>query len=78
MRKQEYVHLHALLAEVAQYLLDRGEMPAAVLSGYEALGTHPSSVNESKRAHHDAVVTLAAAIATWIGTRDDELDLTVP
>lgn len=78
VRKQEYVHLHALLVEVARYLVDRRDMPTAVLSEYESLGTRPSNVNESKRAHRDAVATLSAAIGTWLGTLDDEPDLTAP
>lgn len=62
MRKQESVHLHALLLEIARYLDDRPETPPLDLSEYDALGVGPSSVHRSKGAHEDSVALLATTI----------------
>lgn len=62
MRKKEYIHTHALLAEVTRYLIDIETMPAEVLSAYHALGTHPTSIHQSKQNHHEAIMILSSAI----------------
>lgn len=62
MRKQEYVHVHALLAAVVAYLDERDDVAPEELSTYRALDTRPSSIHESKRNHRAAVLALSSAI----------------
>jgi len=57
MRKQEYIHLHALLAEVSTDLSERGE--DLDLDEYESLGVRPSGIHKSKSEHKTAVLALA-------------------
>lgn len=56
------IHTHALLEEVTQYLIENGTMRVEMLSAYEALGTHPSSVYKSKQDHSEAIFALTSAI----------------
>lgn len=62
MRKQEYIHVHALFEEVARYLVDRDAIDADALADYEASDAGSVSVYESKERHHAALVELAATI----------------
>lgn len=66
MRKQEYIHLHALLNVTGQHLIERGEMTTEQISAYHQLGVGPKSVQKSKREHHEAVMELATRIGTWV------------
>lgn len=66
MRKQEYLHVHALLVEVTHHLTDHEEMPTEIRAEYDALETRPWGVHASKQDHHDAVMALATAIETWL------------
>ncbi|WP_436923781.1 UPF0058 family protein [Halosimplex amylolyticum] len=78
MRKQEYIHVHALLVEVTRHLTDHEDMPAEIRGTYNTLDIHPSSVHASKQDHHEAVMALATAIGTWLELAPDErADLTV-
>lgn len=78
MRKQEYIHVHALLVEISQYLIDHEDLPVETLVEYRALDTRPLNVHESKENHHDAVMVLATIIGASLeqGT-DDAPDLVV-
>lgn len=62
MRKQEYIHVHALFEEVARYLGDRDAIDADALADYEASDAGSVSVYDSKERHHEALVGLAATI----------------
>lgn len=62
MRKKEHIHIHALLAEVAQYLIEDGTIADERLSAYGALETRPSSIYQPKEKHHEAVMALSSAI----------------
>lgn len=62
MRKIEHVHTHALLAEVARYLIETETMSAERLSTYDALETRPSSIHKSKQNHREAITVLGNAI----------------
>lgn len=66
MRKQEYLHLHALLNLTRERLIAREGMPTDQLSAYHRLDVGPSSVQKSKREHHEAVMELATRIGTWV------------
>lgn len=62
MRKQESVHLHALLVEVARELDERQGVPSSDRSAYRELGVTPSQAHRSKADHEEAVLALAEAI----------------
>lgn len=62
MRKQECVHLHALLVEVTRYLVEHDELEAAALARYDHFGTRPSSIHESKQNHRQAISLLVSAL----------------
>lgn len=62
MRKQEAVHLHALLVEVAEHLESRMDAPGPDLAVYRELDVGPSAIHRSKDAHEDAVLVLSDAI----------------
>lgn len=62
MRKVEYIHTHALLTEVARYLIENETMPVEALSAYDALDVGPSSIHMSKQHHYEAIQTLVSAI----------------
>ncbi|EMA14654.1 UPF0058 family protein [Haloarcula amylolytica] len=62
MRKKEYIHIHALLAEVTRYLIENEAMSAETLSAYDALGTRPTSIHKSKQNHCEAIIVLNSAI----------------
>lgn len=62
MRKKEYIHTHALLAEVTRHLVENETMPPEKLAAYDAVGTTPSSIHKSKQNHRDAIIALGRAI----------------
>jgi hypothetical protein len=61
MRKQELIHLHTLLAEVAGYCEREGVSPS--LERYRSCGTRPMTINDSKDDHEEAVLALARGLA---------------
>jgi hypothetical protein len=62
MRKKELIHIHALFAEVTRYLIEDETMSVEMLSAYDALGTRPSRIHESKQKHYEAIMVLSSAI----------------
>jgi len=78
MRKIEYVHMHALLAEVTRYLIETETMPAETLSAYDTLGTRPTSIHKSKQQHHEALVVLGSTVESSLNeTRTDNPEQSV-
>ncbi|MXR42139.1 metal-binding protein [Halobaculum sp. WSA2] len=71
MRKNELVHLHALLRIAAGYLSTRGELPDDALQAYESLGVTPMSMRADREDHEAAVLALATALAATTGGSDD-------
>lgn len=66
MRKTEYIHTHALLAEVTRRLVENGTMSVETLSTYDALETRPSSIHKSKQNHREAILMLGRAIESCL------------
>jgi hypothetical protein len=68
MKKQELIHLHGLLEEVAEFC---AEQSGATVDRerYQALGTRPTSIHRSKGDHKDAVFALSEAV---VGELDGE------
>lgn len=78
MRKQEYIHVHGLLVEISNYLIDQGDMSAEMLTEYRGLDTRSMGVHESKGQHRDAIMVLATAIETSLEPAADDIpDLAV-
>jgi len=71
MRKQELVHLHGVLIEVTQSLIDRGALPSEIRSEYEALDTNAYAIHAPKAEHRKAVLLLAATVAAEVEQSTD-------
>lgn len=78
MRKQEYIHLHALLNTTSQHLIREAGMPSEQISAYHQLDASPNSIQKSKQQHHDAVMTLATQIGTWAKETHPKPELPAP
>lgn len=79
MRKQEYIHLHALLKVTSYHLIIHEGMTPEQISAYQQLNVRPTSVQQSKQQHHQAVMTLVTAIGTWVEeSPHTEEDVPVP
>jgi hypothetical protein len=76
MKKQELIHLHTLLAEVANYCQDEG-IPLD-LSAYRAQDTRPMAISHAKDDHEVAVLALAGGTASSLDRRADEKGDVVP
>lgn len=66
MRKQEYLHVHALLLEVAVQLADDGAISTQVVDHHDGRAVGPNAVHAAKSDHHAAVMALSASLATAI------------
>lgn len=60
MKKQELIHMHALLVEVAEEVTD-GEF-ARKMPAYEGVSARPTSLHRPKADHEAAIQALAAGI----------------
>lgn len=69
MKKQELIHVHTLLAEVATHWHEQGQ--TLDLSSYHQQDIHPMAMSEAKAEHEAAVLALAGGIARSLG---DELE----
>ena len=63
MKKNELVHLHTLLVQVAADYRERGLMTDTDLDPYRDVGVGPSSLTESRAEHRRAVRTLLSILA---------------
>lgn len=66
MRKKEYIHIHGLLAEVTEQMIKNEALPVELLSAYDELGTHPTSIHKSKQNHREAILALTSAIESYL------------
>lgn len=62
MRKKEFIHIHALLLEVTQYLIENEDMAVEMYSTYDELDVRPSSIHKQKQNHHEAVKILGDSV----------------
>lgn len=72
MRKQELVHLHGLLAEITEWLVDAGAVSATTWEEYEALEVDSYSINAQKREHEEAVLLLATTLSATVEQPTEE------
>ncbi|MFB6129495.1 MAG: UPF0058 family protein [Salinigranum sp.] len=63
MKKNELVHLHALLVRVAEDYVSRGIATPADFVEYERLGVTPMALRAPRHEHERAVRTLAHVLA---------------
>jgi len=76
MHKVELIYLHALLAEVHEYLADRHELPESFPEYDAEVG--PYQIQRRKADHEAAVRTLAARIADELSEDEREAELSEP
>ena len=71
MRKNELIHLHALLDCVRANLDGRGELEGSTerMREYEALGVGPMTVRATRGKHEEATLALARALGESIDDR---------
>ncbi len=55
MKKQELIHIHALLFEVGEYVKREGEPPVDPFETYEEQSTRPQHIHRGKDAHTAAI-----------------------
>lgn len=72
MRKQELVHLHGVLVEVTQSLVEQGAISAEIWTEYETLDVSANSIHAQKSEHLEAVLLLATALSVGIDQPTDE------
>ncbi|WP_192918534.1 UPF0058 family protein [Salinigranum salinum] len=63
MNKNELVHLHALLAQVAEEYADEGLATRDDFAAYHELGTTPMALRRSRADHEAATRALARTLA---------------
>ena len=63
MKKNELVHLHALLARVAADYRERGLVTDEDLEPYRDVGVGPASLTEPRSKHRRAVLVLLSILA---------------
>lgn len=66
MNKQELLHLHSLVLEIATFCSTEEDVEID-LEAYYALGTNPLSIQQSKGRHEEAVETLVEAVVDGLG-----------
>lgn len=70
--KQEYIHLHGLLKEVADYAEEELDTPYEELEDiekyqiYEELGVKPTAIHKNKSDHQQALFLLADSITDFL------------
>lgn len=63
MKKNELIHLHALLVQVAEDYVDHGDATRDDFLVYDELGVTPMTLRASRATHERAVRTLLAILA---------------
>ena len=72
MRKDEYLHLHALFVEVRDHLRRTGEVPPDAFAAYDARRGGPTGIHRRKDRHHEAIRDLRSGVRETIERRRDE------
>lgn len=65
MKKQEFIHLHGLLAQVATFY-ERQTGQIVDTSQYETLGVQPTSIHQSKTEQKEAVAALSKCLTAEV------------
>lgn len=79
MRKQELVHLHGLLVEITESLVDKDAVSATIWNEYNALDLDSTAINAQKGDHEEAVLLLAVSLgATLEQPTEEPVSISVP
>lgn len=78
MRKQELIHTHGLLKQIADTFADEDELSDSALADYRSLKTSPTSIHASKTDHKNAVFELLDAVADSCEEDDEETTTEAP
>ena len=68
MRKQELMHTHSLLFEIAEYFKQEDESAADLFDSYEAQSTRPEHIHRKKGAHTTAINHLLRGCVRFVRT----------
>lgn len=71
MRKQELIHLHALLTEIRDDLEERTNESAIAFEAYEHNAVQPTAIFARKGAHLDAIWQLLDGFDETLGGAED-------
>lgn len=63
MKKQEFIHVHSLLAQVQNHY-ERETEEAVDMEEYENVGVMPTSIHRSKTDHKEAVFALTECVTS--------------
>lgn len=75
--KQEYIHLHHLLSEIADYVEQELDKPYEELEElekyqiYDELGVKPTALHKNKSDHKEAVFLLADSITDFLEGKNE-------
>lgn len=69
MRKDEYLHLHALFVELRHHLQQTGDVPADAFAAYDAYDVTPVGCHRRKDRHHKALIRLRDGVQRTIAAR---------
>lgn len=72
MKKQAFIHTHALLLEVREYLQQEDEVPPDAFAGYDAQPVRPQHIHRGKEAHEEALGLLLRGFRQSLHTRRPE------
>lgn len=70
MRKNEYLHLHALFVELRWYLGESGPVPVGAFTAYDEYGVSPTEIHRQKAQHHEALNRLRNGVQRTIEVRE--------
>jgi hypothetical protein len=63
MKKNELIHLHGLLVQVAENYVEHGDATRDDFAAYDELGVTPMTLRASRATHERAVRTLLSILA---------------
>ncbi|MFO8116437.1 MAG: UPF0058 family protein [Halorubrum sp.] len=72
MKKNELMHVHALLVQVVEDLLDRGVVDPSHFDAYRELEVSPVDFRVRRDRHEEAVLLLASLVVSAIDEETDE------
>lgn len=72
MKKNELIHVHALLVQVVEDLLDRGVVDPSHFDPYRELEVSPVDFRVRRDRHEEAVLLLASLVVEAIDQETDE------
>lgn len=72
MKRQELIHVHALLFELRVHLQTEERLPSDAFSAYDRQRIRPHHIHHGKEAHRRAIVLLLNGFRQTVEARPDE------